>query len=329
MLVLATERQNTVTSLSYYTAVVPKITISTYTYTARRHTWLKPFQQLKQGCVSRSTSLFFDDVDHRLTHSSHCTHRCTIVPRTFPQKAHHVVNEHPYRWLLSLPPSSHAPCVLGLTAVSYSNDIGDARATASLAIMCDEFLITNTETATHEELEASGYETTGLAILPLPATITPPGAPPETDATFHRPEEIRGIITFSFWLMAWVCSTVAIAAGDAVRLGKLQVVESRARDILLGVQARHSLGAGVSSNGTSIPSPGALGAVILFVAQTNAGLEETCKQEPVSRIWVRSLSYQSALRKLQALGEAVIRKNIARRLAAARLVDELLDEVPT
>lgn len=225
--------------------------------------------------------------------------------------------------------------MLGLTA-PCSDDIGDAM--ASLAKICDELLIVNKETATHQELEASGYQDTRVTTegSSRPVTITTPGTRPEADrshqqdASFlRRGEEMGGSINFVLWLiMAWVCSMVAIGASDAARLAKLQAVESAARGVLVNFQARYGLGAGVSPNGEPIPSPGARSALDLFVARTNAILEEPFRQEPVSRLWVYTLSYESDLRKLQSSGEGTSGKKVAKRLAAARLVADLLDEVP-
>lgn len=244
-----------------------------------------------------------------------------------------MVNDHPYRELslrlrrrsLSLPASSHAPRVLGLTALC-AGDIGEA--SAYLARICDELLIVN------KEMGASGYQDTPAAaeISSRPTPISSPGAQPEgyrthqqdTTTFLRRGKEIRGNNTnFALWLMAWVCCTVAIGASDAVRLAKLQAVESAARGVLVNFKAKYGLGADVSSNGEPTPPLGAWNAVDLFVARTNAILEKVFQQDPVSRLWVCTLSYESALRKLQVSGEAASGKNTAKRLAAARLVADL------
>lgn len=116
-----------------------------------------------------------------------CTTPCRVHTHGFRAaifvlKVHHVLKDHPYRKLaLSLRRSSTSPAsapsvpsprgsnhdpsgprVLGLTA-SYTYSIGDAKVEASLRSMCAELLVTNTESATPEELRTSGYHAVGAA----------------------------------------------------------------------------------------------------------------------------------------------------------------------
>lgn len=152
-----------------------------------------------------------------------------------------MLKDHPYRKLAlslrraSLPPSSsstpgNVPRVVGLTA-SYSYAVGDVKTEASLSRMCSELRITNTETATAEELEASGYHAKGSAAevsLSAPAssahprsastarattTTMPEGVVPEADRQPHKmgttffDREKRGAATaFSRLLMVCVRS---------------------------------------------------------------------------------------------------------------------------
>lgn len=152
-----------------------------------------------------------------------------------------MLKDHPYRKLaLSLrrsslstrasspsssSPSHGRPRVVGLTA-SYSYAVGIAKTEASLTKMCGELLITKAETATRQELEASGYHATGAAaevLLPRPppplststvaATTVPRGVVPEVDrkphemvASFFRREARRECTTFTRLLMACVRS---------------------------------------------------------------------------------------------------------------------------
>ena len=102
-------------------------------------------------------------------------------------------------------------------------------------------------------------------------------------------------------------------------------LEGAARGVLLDVQDRHGLGAAETANGTPIPPPGVLSAARDFAAQTNAALEASFRQDPATRLWVCTLSYESPLRKLSAFGEAVSGKNIAMKLAAARLIPSLIE----
>ncbi|CAM9872902.1 unnamed protein product [Ectocarpus sp. 4 AP-2014] len=165
-------------------------------------------------------------------------------------EVHHVLKDHPYRKLaLSLrrssltppPPASAAagssshPRVVGLTA-SYSYAVGDAKTEASLTRMCHELRITTTETATRQELEASGYHATGTAaevlLDPPPdstgttADAAPAGVVPEADrkphemgTTFFRREAKGTSTAFTRLLMACVRgmeeATAAAAAAQA------------------------------------------------------------------------------------------------------------------
>ncbi|CAM9514269.1 unnamed protein product [Ectocarpus fasciculatus] len=164
-------------------------------------------------------------------------------------EVHHVLKDHPYRKLalslrrssLTPPPpaaasgSSSHPRVVGLTA-SYSYAVGDAKTKASLTRMCHELCITTTETATRQELEASGYHATGAAaevlLGPRPdsaGTTTdkaPVGVVPEADRkphemgnTFFRREAKGTSTAFTRLLMACVRSmeeaTAAAAAAAA------------------------------------------------------------------------------------------------------------------
>ena len=163
-------------------------------------------------------------------------------------KVHHVLKDHPYRKLaLSLRRSSLAsssasspgnqPRVVGLTA-SYSYAVGDAKTESSLTRMCSELRITNTETATAEELEASGYHARGAAAevsLSSPASsphphsastaraapTAPPGVVPEADRKPHEmgltffDRDARGASTaFTRLLMACVRSMEMVVATE-------------------------------------------------------------------------------------------------------------------
>eukprot|EP00903_Cladosiphon_okamuranus_P013941 g12967.t1 len=160
-------------------------------------------------------------------------------------EVHHVLKDHPYRKLAlslrraSLFPSSSSPMlgntprVVGLTA-SYSYAVGHDKTKTSLTRMCRELRITNTETATAEELEASGYHAKGAMAEvslsgPAPSahpcsaptaratskntTSTPKGVVPEADRKPHKmvttffDREQRGASTaFSRLLMVCVRS---------------------------------------------------------------------------------------------------------------------------
>ncbi|CAM9357549.1 unnamed protein product [Scytosiphon promiscuus] len=164
-------------------------------------------------------------------------------------EVHHVLKDHPYRKLaLSLhrssiqPPSSPSygnPRVVGLTA-SYSYAVGDAKTRASLTKMCYELRVTNTETASREELEENGYHATGAAAevllaaapcvayaAPVPVTpwgVVPPARrkPHEMGPTFFRREAQGTCTAFSLLLLACVRSmedavvaaTAALAASS-------------------------------------------------------------------------------------------------------------------
>eukprot|EP00903_Cladosiphon_okamuranus_P013942 g12968.t1 len=97
-------------------------------------------------------------------------------------------------------------------------------------------------------------------------------------------------------------------------------LERAAHGILLGVQERHGLDAVMTAHGRPVPPPGVLSAVTDFAKHTNAALNESFRQDPVTRLWVCTLAYESSLRTLSLSGEAVIGKKNARKLAAARLV---------
>lgn len=113
-----------------------------------------------------------------------------------------MLKDHPYRKLaLSLRRSSRgqeaspslkrAPRVIGLTA-SYTYAIGDVKVKASLNTMCRELLITNTETSSRQELQASGYQALGgaaevvLTSTPMPQMPVPEGVVPEADRKPHE-----------------------------------------------------------------------------------------------------------------------------------------------
>lgn len=131
-----------------------------------------------------------------------------------------MLKDHPYRKLaLDLPPPSSpqpspgCPRVLGLTA-SFSYAVGDAKTAVALEQLCRELHITNTETATREELEDSGYTAMGAKAdirLP-PATVTPMGVLPEADrkhevaTTFFRREVQRSGTRFARLIMACIRS---------------------------------------------------------------------------------------------------------------------------
>lgn len=147
-----------------------------------------------------------------------------------------MLKDHPYRKLAlklrrSSLSSTPSPRVVGLTA-SYTYAVGEAKVTASLRSMCHELLIKKAETATPQELKASGYHTVGAAaeVLltptatassphPLESSSQPPCAPrflvagvvPEADRkphemgiTFFRRERDGGGTVFACGLMACV-----------------------------------------------------------------------------------------------------------------------------
>ncbi|CAM9463214.1 unnamed protein product [Pylaiella littoralis] len=116
----------------------------------------------------------------------------------------------------------------------------------------------------------------------------------------------------------------AAAASKDIRLSICQAIERRARAILIEVQAKHGTGVGMSPNGTPVPPQGMLSALEKFASVADADLEEEFKQNPVSRLWVCTLSFKPALRELHAPGEAVRGKKMARKLAATRLVADLI-----
>ncbi|CAN0397774.1 unnamed protein product, partial [Ectocarpus sp. 12 AP-2014] len=112
-------------------------------------------------------------------------------------------------------------------------------------------------------------------------------------------------------------------------LAALRSYEREARAVLVDVQDTHGLGVGVSPNGMPIPPSGVLSAVHLFSEKTMGVVTETFEQDPSSRLWVCTLSYKSALREVHASGEAMSGKKMARKLAAARLVADLLEVIAT
>ncbi|CBJ26151.1 DEAD box helicase [Ectocarpus siliculosus] len=182
-------------------------------------------------------------------------------------EVHHVLKDHPYRKLaLSLRrssltpppaaaaaagPSSH-PRVVGLTA-SYSYAVGDAKTKASLTRMCHELRITTTETATRQELEASGYHATGAAaevlLGPRPDSAgttddaAPAGVVPEADrkphemgTTFFRREAKGTSTAFTRLLMACVRGmeeATAAAAAAAAEAAQAAAPSSQPRQTLL------------------------------------------------------------------------------------------------
>ena len=104
-----------------------------------------------------------------------------------------MLNNHPYRKLAeslskwSSSTSRALPRVVGLTA-SYSYAVGDAKTKVALGQLCRDLGITNTATATPEELEASGYTASGAPAdvrLP-PATATPARVLPVADRKSHE-----------------------------------------------------------------------------------------------------------------------------------------------
>ncbi|CAN0478066.1 unnamed protein product [Ectocarpus sp. 12 AP-2014] len=78
-----------------------------------------------------------------------------------------------------------------------------------------------------------------------------------------------------------------------------------------------------------IPPSGVLSAVHLFSEKTMGVVTEIFEQDPSSRLWVCTLSYKSALREVHASGEAMSGKKNSRKLAAARLVADLLEVIAT
>ncbi|CAM9426372.1 unnamed protein product, partial [Laminaria digitata] len=131
-------------------------------------------------------------------------------------EVHHVLKKHPYhrlalslrRWSLSPSPSSSSPPpsaqggrhypphpsglrVLGLTA-SYTYAVEDEQLKASLRSMCSDLLVTNTETATSQELKESGYHAVGasaevvLGSVGAPTPPLPRGVVPVADRKQHE-----------------------------------------------------------------------------------------------------------------------------------------------
>ncbi|CAN0023865.1 unnamed protein product [Sphacelaria rigidula] len=101
------------------------------------------------------------------------------------------------------------------------------------------------------------------------------------------------------------------AAADAALLAAQRSRERGARSVLEKMQS---------------PTFGALSAVNTFAKKTKVELEESlCKV--ASGLWRCTFTYESSLRKLHAFGEAPGKK-IARKLAAAQLVADLLEVVP-
>ena len=117
---------------------------------------------------------------------------------------------------------------------------------------------------------------------------------------------------------------IGTAIDDAPLIAERRL-EHAARGVLLDVQDRHGLGAVVTAHGTPIPPPGVLSAAADFATKTNAALKDSFRQDPATRLWVCTLTYESALRKLSASGQAANGKKVARKLAAARLVADLIE----
>ena len=106
--------------------------------------------------------------------------------------------------------------MLGLTAC-YTYAVGDKEVEASLRSMCSELLVTNTETATSNELKADGYHAVGAAAevvldpvgartFPLPTGVVPVSArkPLEMVSTFFRRVREGRSTAFTGLLMACV-----------------------------------------------------------------------------------------------------------------------------
>ena len=105
-------------------------------------------------------------------------------------------------------------------------------------------------------------------------------------------------------------------------------LERAARGVLLHVQERHGLRAAVTAHENPLPPLGVLSAATDFVNQTNAALKECFRRDPTNRRWVCTLLYKSPLRKISSFGEPARGKNVARKLAAARLIADLLMVMP-
>lgn len=130
--------------------------------------------------------------------------------------------------------------------------------------------------------------------------------------------------------------TAACAGANAALMAAQQSRERRARSVLLTVKGTsvhiingpHGPAGGRRSpeEVSMLPLPGALSAVHIFANKTKVDLEEGWKKE-AEGLWVCTLTYESPLRALHASGQAPGKK-IAKRLAAAKLVAELLAVVP-
>ncbi|CAN0295772.1 unnamed protein product, partial [Ectocarpus sp. 12 AP-2014] len=198
------------------------------------------------------------------------------------------------------------------------------------------------------EVHASGEAVSGkkmarkLAAARLVASLISATGTNELDrgssAAVAMPEENAAVMTGRQTPDANVNSESILASGtdnsSATSYGDdglaaLGSYEREARAVLLEVQDKHGLGVGVSPNGTPIPPPGVLSAVHLFSEKTMGVVTETFEQDPSSRLWVCTLSYKSALREVHASGEAMSGKKMARKLAAARLVADLLEVIVT
>lgn len=123
--------------------------------------------------------------------------------------------------------------MLGLTA-SYTYAVGDKKMEASLRSMCSELLVTNTETATSQELRESGYHAVGAAAevvldpvgartFSLPRGVVPVAArkPHEMGLTFFRRVREGRSTAFTSRLMACVR-----AMENAVSLSELRSFSS-------------------------------------------------------------------------------------------------------
>ncbi|CBJ26154.1 ATP-dependent RNA helicase, putative [Ectocarpus siliculosus] len=198
------------------------------------------------------------------------------------------------------------------------------------------------------EVHASGEAVSGkqmarkLAAARLVASLTRATGTNElhrvSGAAVAMPEEDAAVMTGRQKPDAGVNSESSAPSGidnsSATNFGEdglatLRSYERGARAVLLDVQDKHGLGVGVSPNGTPIPPSGVLSAVDIFAEKTMGVVTETFEQDPSSRLWVCTLSYKSALREVHASGQAMSGKKLSRKLAAARLVADLLEAIAT
>ena len=115
-------------------------------------------------------------------------------------------------------------------------------------------------------------------------------------------------------------------AAHEVLLAAQRSRERGARGVLVSFGAKMGLHAGAASAaGVASPVPGALTAADVFSRKTKAVLEDGFKKE--AGLWVCTMKYESPLRDLYAVGKSSGKK-IARRLAAEKLVEQLLAAVP-